>query len=62
MARALGRFKRDARNACWILHIINIRETDWEEIKWTKRIVSGDDLLKKVGLSGLFKSSLASLE
>jgi hypothetical protein len=43
MARCLGRLKRDPRNpAAWLFHIINIRETDWEEIRWTKRIVSGD--------------------
>jgi ribosomal protein L17 len=42
MARCLGRLKRDARSPTgWLLHIINIRETDWEEIRWTRRIVSG---------------------
>ena len=40
MARCLGRFKRDAKNSVWVLHIVNIRETDWEEIRWTKEIVS----------------------
>ncbi|KAH8601115.1 hypothetical protein B0O99DRAFT_608000 [Bisporella sp. PMI_857] len=59
MARVLGRFKRDM-NGSWVLHIINIRQTDWEEIRWTKRIVSGDDLVKKVGKSGLFASSSKS--
>lgn len=43
MARCLGRLKRDARSHTgWLLHIINIRETDWEEIRWTKRIISGE--------------------
>ena len=43
MARCLGRLKRDSKsNTGWLLHIINIRETDWEEIRWTRRIVSGD--------------------
>lgn len=43
MARCLGRLKRDPKSpARWLLHIINIRETDWEEISWTRRIVSGD--------------------
>ena len=40
MARCLGRFKRDLKNSVWVLHIINIRETDWEEIRWTKEIVN----------------------
>jgi len=41
LARCLGRLKRDKRTASgWMLHIITIRETDWEEIRWTKRIVS----------------------
>lgn len=43
MVRCLGRLKRNARHHMgWILNIINIRETDWEEIIWTRRIVSGD--------------------
>jgi hypothetical protein len=40
MTRCLGRFKRDLKNSVWVLHIINIRETDWEEIRWTKAIAS----------------------
>ena len=40
MARCFGRLKRDSSNQRWILLIISIRETDWEEIRWTKRIVS----------------------
>ncbi|PBP15513.1 hypothetical protein BUE80_DR013747 [Diplocarpon rosae] len=47
MARCIGRLKRDKKHATgWLIEIINIRPTDWEEIKWTKRIVS----------AGLFKS------
>ncbi|CAG8978048.1 hypothetical protein HYALB_00000719 [Hymenoscyphus albidus] len=51
MARCLGRVKRDRRcDTGWIIDIINIRETDWEEIRWTKRIVTAGsertDLLK----------------
>ncbi|EPE25408.1 hypothetical protein GLAREA_01320 [Glarea lozoyensis ATCC 20868] len=39
--RCLGRLKKDAKTSSgWLLHIINIRQTDWEEIRWTKRIVS----------------------
>lgn len=41
MARCLGRLKRDKQTASgWLLHVITVRETDWEEIRWTKRIVS----------------------
>lgn len=49
MARVIGRLKKDRnkRDSPWLLDIINIRETDWEEIRWTRRIVSGDDLVKK---------------
>lgn len=47
MARCFGRLKRDAQSSTgWLLDIISIRTTDWEEIRWTKRIVS----------AGLFKS------
>lgn len=55
LARCLGRLKRDSKSATgWMLHIISIRTTDWEEIRWTKRIVSAG-LVKseKPGLSKL---------
>ncbi|KAI9645097.1 hypothetical protein NHQ30_005831 [Ciborinia camelliae] len=42
MARCLGRVKKDVKNGAWLLHIINVRVTDWEEIRWTKRIVCGE--------------------
>jgi hypothetical protein len=43
MVRCLGRLRREKQNSSgWLLHIINIRQTDWEEIRWTKRIVSAD--------------------
>jgi hypothetical protein len=43
MARCLGRLKRDSKSeAGWLIHIVTIRVTDWEEIRWTKRIVSAD--------------------
>ncbi|KAF7950522.1 hypothetical protein EAE96_007805 [Botrytis aclada] len=42
MARCLGRVKKDVKNGSWLLHIINVRVTDWEEIRWTKRIVCGE--------------------
>ncbi|PVH87683.1 hypothetical protein DL98DRAFT_649301 [Cadophora sp. DSE1049] len=41
MARCIGRLRRDTKSSTgWLIDIINIRPTDWEEIKWTKRIVS----------------------
>ncbi|KAG4434511.1 hypothetical protein IFR05_010016 [Cadophora sp. M221] len=41
MARCIGRLKKNTKNANgWFIEIINIRPTDWEEVKWTKRIVS----------------------
>ncbi|QSZ35873.1 hypothetical protein DSL72_006995 [Monilinia vaccinii-corymbosi] len=43
MARCLGRLKRDAKNGTALLHIINVRVTDWEEIRWTKRIICGEN-------------------
>ena len=49
LARCLGRLKRDSKSATgWMMHIINIRITDWEEIRWTKRIVSAG-LVKSEG-------------
>ncbi|CZR52250.1 uncharacterized protein PAC_02127 [Phialocephala subalpina] len=46
MARCFGRLKRDSQiSTGWLLDIINIRTTDWEEIRWTKRIV-GAGLVK----------------
>ncbi|TQS33900.1 hypothetical protein Golomagni_05741 [Golovinomyces magnicellulatus] len=41
MSRVLATIRRDANQSCgWILHIINIRETDWEEVSWTRKILS----------------------
>ncbi|KAG4411991.1 hypothetical protein IFR04_014878 [Cadophora malorum] len=41
MARCIGRMRRGSKNSTgWLMDIINIRPTDWEEIKWTKKIVS----------------------
>jgi hypothetical protein len=43
IVRCLGRLRREKQNSGgWLLYIINIRQTDWEEIRWTKRIVSAD--------------------
>ena len=55
IARCLGRLKRDIKsNIGWVLHIINIRTTDWEEIRFTKNAVSRE-LVKSetVGFSKL---------
>ncbi|RAL67323.1 hypothetical protein DID88_008083 [Monilinia fructigena] len=43
MARCLGRVKKDVKNGAWLLHIINIRVTDWEELRWTKKIICGEN-------------------
>jgi hypothetical protein len=52
MARCLGRLKRDTKsNIGWLLHIINIRTTDWEEILFTKNAVC----------RGLVKSEMSKL-
>lgn len=41
MARCLAILKREKKSGSgWLLHIRSIRETDWEEIRWTRRIVS----------------------
>lgn len=48
IARVLGKLKKDGKKGgSWKVEIINIRETDWEEIRWTRRIVSGDNLVKR---------------
>lgn len=40
MVRCLGRLKKEKKSdTCWIFDIINVRGTDWEEIRWTKKIV-----------------------
>lgn len=52
MARCLGRFRRDKKSATgWVLNVINIRETEWEEIRWTKRIVGAGRLESESVLS-----------
>ncbi|KUJ12309.1 uncharacterized protein LY89DRAFT_785697 [Mollisia scopiformis] len=54
MARCFGRLKRDSQSTTgWVLDIISIRTTDWEEIRWTKRIVSAG--LMKSESKGLSK-------
>lgn len=40
MVRCLGRLKKEKKSDTgWIFDIINVRGTDWEEIRWTKIIV-----------------------
>lgn len=53
MARCFGTLRRQTKGTGggWLLHIVSIRETDWEEIRWTKRIVS----------AGLVKTERANL-
>ncbi|RDW85512.1 hypothetical protein BP5796_03837 [Coleophoma crateriformis] len=42
LVRCLGRLIKDRKNSCWLLKVVNIRMTDWEEVRWTKRVVSAD--------------------
>ncbi|KFY61028.1 hypothetical protein V496_05191 [Pseudogymnoascus sp. VKM F-4515 (FW-2607)] len=39
MVRCLGRLKAQVGGNGWILHLDNIRKSDWEEVRWTRRIV-----------------------
>lgn len=39
MVRCLGRLKAQVGGNGWILHLDNIRRSDWEEVRWTRRIV-----------------------
>ncbi|KAI1000522.1 hypothetical protein K3495_g7673 [Podosphaera aphanis] len=48
LTRALGILKKDIEQSIgWIFYIINIRKTDWEEINWTKKIISASILKSK---------------
>jgi hypothetical protein len=38
MVRCLGRVRRELPSKSWMIQIINIRPTDWEEVRWTKEI------------------------
>ncbi|KAG9232320.1 hypothetical protein BJ875DRAFT_497559 [Amylocarpus encephaloides] len=54
MARCLGRLKKERKsNTGWVFYIINIRETDCEEIRWTKRVVSAGTHRENKDLSKL---------
>jgi hypothetical protein len=54
MVRCMGRLKRVQKGRGWIFDIINIRATNWEEVRWTKRIAgagmvkSGDESWKSL--------------
>ncbi|KAI0003605.1 hypothetical protein F4779DRAFT_601333 [Xylariaceae sp. FL0662B] len=44
LCRSLCRPRRDPKAAIgWTFVILDIRETDWEQISWAKKIVCGDD-------------------
>jgi hypothetical protein len=46
MVRCLGRLKKTiAGRPGWMFHILNIRATDWEEVRWTKGI-AGAGMMK----------------
>ncbi|ELR05687.1 hypothetical protein GMDG_07530 [Pseudogymnoascus destructans 20631-21] len=39
MVRCLGRLKAQVGGTGLVLHLDNIRKSDWEEVRWTRRIV-----------------------
>lgn len=49
MARCLGRLKAQLGGNGWILHLSNIRKSDWEEVRWTRRIVGVQEAKKIQG-------------
>lgn len=41
MVRVVGRWKRGAEDRRrWCLHVINIRASDWEEVRWTREMIA----------------------
>jgi hypothetical protein len=44
MVRCLGYLKRVVQGMGWTLHVFNIRQTDWEEIRSTK-VVAGAGII-----------------
>ena len=40
MVRVLGRVKRVIQGRGYSMDIVNIRKTDWEEVRWTQRILT----------------------
>lgn len=49
MVRCLGRLKAQVGENGWILHLDNIRKSDWEEVRWTRRIVGIQEVNKVRG-------------
>jgi len=48
MVRVLGRLKRVIKGAGWVLEVVNVRKTDWEEVRWTKRIAGAGEVKQEV--------------
>lgn len=48
MVRVLGRLKRVVKGAGWVLEVLNVRKTDWEEVRWTKRIAGAGEVKQEV--------------
>ncbi|OBT66889.1 hypothetical protein VE03_04200 [Pseudogymnoascus sp. 23342-1-I1] len=46
MVRCLGRLKAQVGENGWMLHLDNIRRSDWEEVRWTRRIVGVQEAKK----------------
>ncbi|OBT44030.1 hypothetical protein VE00_05680 [Pseudogymnoascus sp. WSF 3629] len=46
MVRCLGRLKAQVGGNGWMLHLDNIRKSDWEEVRWTRRIVGVQEARK----------------
>ena len=49
MVRCLGRLKAQLGGNGWILLLSNIRKSDWEEVRWTRRIVGVQEAKKIQG-------------
>ena len=46
MVRCLGRLRTQVGGNGWMLHLDNIRQSDWEEVRWTRRIVGVQEARK----------------
>jgi hypothetical protein len=44
MVRVLGQLRRVLVGVGWVLHVSQIRETDWEEVRWTKGIAGAGEV------------------
>ncbi|KFY29098.1 hypothetical protein V493_02557 [Pseudogymnoascus sp. VKM F-4281 (FW-2241)] len=47
MVRCLGRLKPQVGGNGWTLYLDNIRKSDWEEVRWTRRIVGVSEAQKE---------------